>query len=302
MHCSSDIRHHLLQASRWRGKCGGYHRPKGIFNHIHDMADQFFNESDIKQQIDYSSFTPSFSDSVHYPKELSTQNQGNSISISEESSSASTSTGDNMDDVLKPVDSFSPAQFEVFPGKAEKDATKSSDQSQQDTAFLEDSNSIPAVPEVIRGIPPAIFKFFGDTIREFDDYGRRQWFRNVEEPTCKPGTFAFCCNQGAPNPSRVLYRHPERVQMTTVEEISRRRRKCSKCTFGNWYFILDGFCFYKGNVLIGLPSGYVGDPAVLGCLFPSNSFCCSCKDRVYAYSYLLVQNYHFDRTLGEFDS
>lgn len=203
------------------------------------MADQFSNES--KQQIDYSSFTPSFSDSVHYPQELSTQNQGNSISISEESSSAPTSTGDNMDDVLKPVDSFSPNQFEAFPSKAEKDATKSSDQSQQDITFIDDSSSIPAVPEVIRGIPPAIFNFFGDTIREFDDYGRRQWFRNVDEPTCKPGTFAFCCNQGAPDPFRVLHRYPGRVRMTTVEEISKRRRKCTKCTFGDWYLISDGF-------------------------------------------------------------
>lgn len=243
MHRSSDILHHLLQPNRWGGRCGGYHRPKGISNHIHDMADQFSNESDIKQQIDYSSFTPSFSDSVNYPKGLSMQNQGNSISIPEESSSASTSTGDNMDDMLKPVDNFSPTQFEVLPGKAEKEATKSSDQSQQDISFVEDSNSIPAVPEVIRGIPPAIFKFFGDTIQEFDDYGRRQWFRNVEEPTCKPGTFAFCCNQGPPDPLRVLSRPQGRLRVTTVEEILRRRRKCNRCTFGNWYFILDGFFF-----------------------------------------------------------
>ena len=206
------------------------------------MADQFSNKSNIKQQIDYSSFTPSFSDSVNYPKELSMQNQGNSILVSEESSSASTS-GDNMDDVLQPVNNFSPTQFELFPGKAEKEATKSSAQSQQDISFLEDSGSVPAVPEVIRGIPPAIFKFFGNTIREFDDYGRRQWFRNVEEPTCKPGTFGFCCNQGAPDPRRVLSKHPERFQKTTGEEISRRRRKCNKCTFGNWYFFLDGFFF-----------------------------------------------------------
>lgn len=243
MHRSSDILHHLLQANRWRGRCGGYHSPKGIFNHIHDMTDQFSNESDIKQQIDYSSFTPSFSDSVNYPKELSMQNPGNSISMPEESSSASTSTGDNMDNVLKPVDNISPTQFEVFPGKAEKEATKSSDQSQQDISFVEDSNSIPAVPEVIRGIPPAIFKFFGDTIQEFDDYGRRQWFRNVEEPTCKPGTFAFCCNQGPPDPRRVLSRLPAQLQLTTEQEILRRRRKCNKCTFGNWCFILDGFFF-----------------------------------------------------------
>lgn len=171
------------------------------------------------------------------------QNQGNSISIPEESSSASTSTGDNMDNVLKPVDNFSPTQFEVFPGKAEKEATKSSDQSQQDISLVEDSDSIPAVPEVIRGIPPAIFKFFGDTIQEFDDYGRLQWFRNVEEPTCKPGTFAFCCNQGPPDPRRVLPWLPAQLQMTTVQEISRRRRKCNKCTFGNWCFILDGVFF-----------------------------------------------------------
>lgn len=202
------------------------------------MADQFSNDSDIIQQIGYSSFTPSFADSFNNPKELSMQNQGNSISISEESSSASTS-GDNMHDLLKPVSNFSPSQLEVFPSEAEKEATKSSGQSQQDISFLEDSDSIPAVPEVIREIPPAIFKFFGNTIREFDDYGRRQWFRDVEEPTCRPGTFGFCCNQGAPNPNRVLSKHREQFKTTTAEEISRRRRKCKKCTFGNWYFIFD---------------------------------------------------------------
>lgn len=174
------------------------------------------------------------SDSINYPKELSLQNQENLISLSEGSSSASTSTGDNSDVGLQPVDNFLPTQFDAFPGKAENEATKSSD---QNVAFLEDSNIIPTVPEVIRGIPPAIFKFFGDTIQEFDDYGRRQWLREVEKPNCKPGTFAFCCNEGAPDPLRVQRRYPDQLRKTTVEEILRRRRKCYKCTFGSLQYI-----------------------------------------------------------------
>lgn len=212
----------------------------------HQLASQtcliiFSNESDIKQQIDYSVFTLSFSDAVEYPKELPIQNQGSLISLSEGSSGASSSTADNIDVALKSVDNFSPTQFEVSQGKARNEVTKSSDQSQQDLAFVEGSDPLPAAPEVIKGIPPAIFKFFGDTINEFDDFGRRQWFRQVEEPSCKPGTFAFCCNQGAPDPFRVQRRYPEQSQKTTVEEILRRRRKCNKCTFGNLHFNVDGF-------------------------------------------------------------
>lgn len=216
------------------------------------------------------------------------QNQGNLIPFPEGSSSALTSTGDNSDVGLKPADNFLSTQIEVFPDKAENEATKSSDQSQQNIAFLEDSNPLPVVPEVIRGIPPAIFKFFGDTIQEFDENGRRQWFRKVEKPQCKPGTFAFCCNEGAPDPLRYQSRYPEQLRKTTVAEILSRRRKCNKCTFGKLILILKGFFFCIGNLLIYSPSGYIGDQAVLGCLFPSNTFCCSCKDRVRACSYFHI--------------
>ena len=155
------------------------------------------------------------------------QNQGGLIPLSEGSS---TSTGDNIEFALGLVGNFSPTEFKAFPGEADDRATSSSDQSQQDQAFLEDSNPFPVVPEAIKGIPPAIFRIFGDKIQEFDDYGRRQWLRKVEEPECGPGSFAFCCNVGAPEPLRVQTRFPAQSQKTTASEILRRRRKCNKCT------------------------------------------------------------------------
>lgn len=155
------------------------------------------------------------------------QNQGNLIPLSEGSS---TSTGDNIEFALEPVGNLSPTEFKAFPGEAENRAISSSDQSQQDQAFLEDSNPFPVVPEAIKGIPPAIFRIFGDKIQEFDDYGRRQWLRKVEEPECGSGSFALCCNVGAPEPVRVQTRFPAQRQKTTASEILRRRRKCNKCT------------------------------------------------------------------------
>lgn len=217
------------------------------------------------------------------------QNEGNLISPSEGSSSASTSTGDNIKFALAPVGNSSPTQFTDFPSTAENRAASSSDQPQQDLAFLEDSNPLPEIPEAIKGIPPAIFKFFGDTIQELDEYGRRQWLRKTEEPNCKPGTFAFCCNLGAPNPGRVQSRYPEQGQKTTADEILRRRRKCSKCTFDNMpLFLPEEFFFHLGNVLIYSIFERTGGPAVLGCLFTANTFCCSCKDRVRTHIYVLI--------------
>lgn len=159
------------------------------------------------------------------PIGLPLQNQGSLISASE---------GDRIDFALGPVGGdFSPAQFNNLQGEADNRATESSERSQeQDLAFLEDSSPLPQVPEAIRNIPPAIFKYFGDTIQEFDRFGRRQWLRDVEEPNCKPGTFAFCCTRGAPAPNRVQNRFPDQHSKTTAEEILRRRRKCTKCTFG----------------------------------------------------------------------
>lgn len=150
------------------------------------------------------------------------QNQGSLISTSE---------GDRIDFALGPVGDFSPTQFKNLPGKTDNRATESSDRSQQELAFLEDSNPLPVVPEVIREIPPAIFNYFGDTIKEFDDFGRRQWLREAEKPNCKPDTFAFCCNRGAPHPYRVQSGFPNQKLKTTAEEILRRRRQCTKCTF-----------------------------------------------------------------------
>lgn len=177
------------------------------------------------------------------------QNQRSLVSTSQGSSSASTSTGNRIDFAPEQVGDFSPTQFKDFLGKAENRVTKSSDRPQQDLVFLEDSNPLSGVPEAIKGIPPAIFKIFGDTIQEFDDSDRPQWLRNVEKPKCKLGTFAFCCNQGAPNPQRMQTRFSDQNRKTTAEEILKRRRKCSKCTFGDIPFIPERF-FLLGDVLI----------------------------------------------------
>lgn len=169
------------------------------------------------------------------------QDQGSLISTSEGSSSALTSAGDRINFALEPVGNFSPAQYNDFAGKTENSAIKSSDRSQQDLALLEDSGPLPEVPEAIKENFPAIFKIFGDTIQEFDNYGRRQWLRKVEQPNCKPGTYAFCCNLGAPNPNRVGATHPAQKRKTTPGEILKRRRKCTKCTFSDFPFIPEVF-------------------------------------------------------------
>lgn len=173
------------------------------------------------------------------------QNQGDLISPSEGSSSTSTPAGDRINFALGPVGNFSPAQFNDLPGEAEKSASKSSGRSQQDLAFLEGSDPLPEVPEAIKGIPPAIFKFFGDSIQEFDDYGRRQWLRKVQEQNCKPGTFAFCCNMGAPDPRRVQTKFPDQNIKTTAEERLKRRRNCNKCAFGDMPFLFQRYFFSK---------------------------------------------------------
>lgn len=191
-----------------------------------------------QQETDYSSFSPSFSPDttvdndpipIPIPIGLSMLNQGSLISTS--------GKGDRIIDFAPVVgggdDDFSPIEeFKNFPAGKADDDNRGTTESSSDLAFLDEDSSNPLlqVPEAIRGIPPAIFKIFGNTLQEFDDLGRRQWLRNVAQPNCKQGTFAFCCNAGPPSPDRVQHRYRGQDLKTTAKEILTRRRKCSKCT------------------------------------------------------------------------
>lgn len=54
-------------------------------------------------------------------------------------------------------------------------------------------------------------------------------------------------------------------------------------------------------MLILSPFAHIGGQGVLGCLFPSNTFCCSCKDRVRTCSYSHLKNFISVKPSGEFN-
>lgn len=89
----------------------------------------------------------------------------------------------------------------------------------QNLAFLDGTEVIPKTPSIPL---PAIPDLIPKNIPEFID-NVRQWLREPQRPECDYGYHEFCCQIGAPDPKMGP---PGR----DLVELSKRRRKCAKCT------------------------------------------------------------------------
>lgn len=115
-------------------------------------------------------------------------------------------------------------------------STNINDNDSQSTAFLIDNGdggvdiSIPSGMNIpIPSINPMQL-FQG--IPEFIN-GVRQWISQPQEPECKDGKFAFCCDQPGPKPK--VGRRPGRPAFATAAhdpvEYSQRKRHCTRCIY-----------------------------------------------------------------------
>lgn len=140
----------------------------------------------------------------------------------------------------------------------------------QNLAFLDETDVFPSIPL------PAIPDIIPKNIPEFID-NVRQWLRDPKRPECEYDYHELCCQLGAPDPK---WGPPGR----DLVELSKRRRKCAKCTRKIRSFLnifppppLPHIIAPHASLKYVSFSGSKDRPE---CYFPEDIFCCFCMDGV----------------------